>query len=169
MQIRSLKRFLLLSCAALPLFATCAAGEASAAGAEQNEEATENKAKGEAFLAENGAREGVETTESGLQYEILETGSGPQPSVTDTVSVHYRGTFLDGSQFDSSYERGSPASFAVNRVIAGWTEGLQLMPVGSTWKLYIPSDLAYGDRGSPPLIGPGETLIFEVKLLDIKE
>lgn len=169
MQIRSLKRLVLLSCVALPLLVAGAAIEAAAAGAEQNEEAAENKAKGEAFLAENGAREGVDTTESGLQYEILEAGSGPKPSATDTVTVHYRGTLLDGTQFDSSYERGPPATFPLNRVISGWTEGLQLMPVGSTWKLYIPSELAYGDRGAPPSIGPGETLIFEVKLLDIEE
>jgi len=104
-----------------------------------------------------------------LQYEILEAGSGPKPSATDTVSVHYRGTLIDGTQFDSSYERGPPATFPLNRVIAGWTEGLQLMPVGSTWNLYLRSDLAYGERGSPPTIGPGATLIFEVKLLGIEE
>ncbi len=164
-----MRRFLLLSCVAIPLLAAYAVGEANAAGVGQSEEAAANKAKGKAFLAENGAREGVETTSSGLQYEILEAGSGPKPSATDTVSVHYRGTLIDGTQFDSSYERGPPATFPLNRVIAGWTEGLQLMPVGSTWNLYLRSDLAYGERGSPPTIGPGATLIFEVKLLGIEE
>lgn len=123
-------------------------------------------AAGRAFLEENGLREGVSTTASGLQYEIITTGEGPKPGVTDTVTTHYHGTLVDGSVFDSSVERGQPASFAVNRVIPGWTEALQLMPVGSKWRLFIPPELAYGDRtaGSIP---PNSTLIFEVELLAI--
>lgn len=125
-----------------------------------------NKTAGEAFLADNGKREGVETTASGLQYEVLSEGIGTKPLATDTVKVHYRGTTLDGKEFDSSYKRDEPAQFPLNRVIAGWTEGLQLMPVGSKYKFYIPSDLAYGPQGNQG-IEPNSTLIFEVELLDI--
>lgn len=134
----------------------------------QAEEAEKNKTAGQAFLTENGAREGVTTTPSGLQYEVITAGNGPTPTSTDTVSVHYRGTLLDGTQFDSSYDRGQPATFGVTQVIAGWTEALQLMPVGSKWKVYLPSDIAYGERGAPPKIGPGAVLIFEVELLGIQ-
>jgi FKBP-type peptidyl-prolyl cis-trans isomerase FkpA/FKBP-type peptidyl-prolyl cis-trans isomerase FklB len=122
---------------------------------------------GEAFLAENGKRKGVTTTASGLQYEVLSTVEGPKPAATDTVKVHYRGTLLNGTEFDSSYARNEPTSFPLNRVIPGWTEGLQLMPKGSKFKFFIPSGLAYGPNGSPPSIGPNETLVFEVELLDI--
>ncbi len=136
--------------------------------AEQQAVAERNKVEGDAFLAENSKREGVITTESGLQYKVLTAGEGKKPGAEDTVSVHYRGTLIDGQEFDSSYSRGTPAEFPVNRVIPGWTEALQLMPAGSKWELYIPSDLAYGPGGTGPLIGPNATLMFEVELLEIK-
>ena len=124
-----------------------------------------NKKEGEDFLAENAKKEGVVTTDSGLQYKVLEAGEGPKPSATDTVSVNYRGTLIDGTEFDSSYKRGQPVSFPVNGVISGWTEALQLMSEGAKWELYIPSDLAYGPGGTGGPIGPNATLIFEVELL----
>jgi FKBP-type peptidyl-prolyl cis-trans isomerase len=124
---------------------------------------------GEKFLAENAKREGVKTTASGLQYEILTEGSGSQPKASDKVKVHYRGTLIDGTEFDSSYSRGQPISFPLSNVIPGWTEGLQLVKVGGKAKLYIPSELAYGERGAGAKIGPNETLIFEVELLDIEK
>ena len=130
--------------------------------------AEENLAQGNAFLEQNKTQEGVNTTASGLQYQVIKEGDGPTPTTTDTVTVHYRGTLLDGTVFDSSYNRGQPATFALNGVIAGWTEGLQLMPVGSTFKFFIPSQLAYGERGAGAQIGPNTTLIFEVELLEIK-
>lgn len=125
----------------------------------------ENKAAGKAFLAENAKKENIITTASGLQYEILTKGEGPSPSATTSVTVHYRGSTLDGKEFDSSYSRNAPATFPLNRVIAGWTEGLQLMNVGAKYRFYIPSDLAYGARGAGGSIGPNETLIFDVELL----
>ena len=130
-----------------------------------------NKKAGADFLEANKAKEGVVALPSGLQYKILTEGTGPKPSPTDTVSCNYRGTLLNGTEFDSSYKRGQPASFPVNGVIKGWTEALQLMPVGSKWQLFIPSDLAYGDRGADPRsgIGPGATLIFDVELLSIQD
>lgn len=128
-----------------------------------------NKEEGAAFLAENGQRDGVLTTESGLQYEILVTGDGDVPTAEDRVEVHYTGKLLDGTVFDSSHDRGQPAKFGVTRVIKGWTEALQMMPVGSKWKLYIPSDLAYAERGAGANIGPNATLTFEVELLGIEE
>ncbi len=121
------------------------------------------------FLSENAKRKEVAVTPSGLQYEVLKLGTGAKPLATSTVETHYHGTHLDGSVFDSSVERGQTATFPLNRVIPGWTEGLQLMPVGSKFKFYIPSDLAYGERGSPPTIAPGETLVFEVELISIQE
>jgi FKBP-type peptidyl-prolyl cis-trans isomerase FklB len=124
---------------------------------------------GEAFLAENKDKEGVVALPSGLQYKILTAGTGPKPTASDTVTCNYRGTLLNGKEFDSSYKRGQPASFPVSGVIKGWTEALQLMPVGSKWQLFIPADLAYGDRGAGGDIGPGETLIFEVELISIGE
>ncbi len=123
-------------------------------------------AAGRAFLEENERREGVNTTASGLQYEVIATGEGASPGATDTVSTHYHGTLIDGSVFDSSVDRGQPASFAVNRVIPGWTEALQLMTVGSKWRLFIPPELAYGERAAGS-IPPNSTLIFEVELLAI--
>jgi len=127
-----------------------------------------NKEEGTAFLAKNGKREGVTTTKSGLQYEVLKKGDGAKPAATDTVKVHYHGTLLNGTVFDSSVERGEPTTFPLNGVIPGWTEGVQLMNVGSKFKFAIPSDLAYGDRGAGGDIGPGATLIFEVELLAIE-
>lgn len=133
------------------------------------QELTAKKAQGEgaAFLAENAKREGVISLESGLQYEILTEGNGQIPTINDKITAHYHGTLIDGTVFDSSVDRGEPASFPVNGVIAGWTEALQIMQVGSKWKLYVPSDLAYGERGAGQIIGPYSTLIFEVELLSI--
>ena len=125
-------------------------------------------AAGAEFLAENAAKEGVTVTESGLQFEVITMGEGEKPSAESTVSVHYHGSLIDGTVFDSSVERGQPAEFPVGGVIAGWTEALQLMPVGSKFKLAIPSDLAYGERGAGAAIGPHSTLVFEVELLAIK-
>ena len=128
-----------------------------------------NMKEGEDFLAENGKKNGVITTESGLQYEVMQQGDGATPQKTDKVTVHYAGTLIDGTEFDSSIKRGSPATFAVTGVIKGWTEVLQLMKVGSKYRVFIPSDLGYGLRGSPPNIGPNAALIFEVELLAIAE
>jgi FKBP-type peptidyl-prolyl cis-trans isomerase len=128
-----------------------------------------NKTEGEAFLAKNKARAGVKTTASGLQYEVEKEGTGPTPKPTDTVTVNYKGTLMDGSTFDSSYDRGQPATFVLNQVIPGWTEGVQLMKVGSKYKFYIPAALGYGDKGAGNTIGPNSPLIFEVELLSIGE
>jgi FKBP-type peptidyl-prolyl cis-trans isomerase len=128
----------------------------------------ENKKAGDAFLTSKKAEAGVVTLPSGLEYKILTPGTGPKPTPADTVVCNYRGTFLDGSEFDSSYKRGQPATFAVNGIIKGWSEALQLMPVGSKWQLFVPPDLAYGERGAPPVIGPNATLIFEVELVSIQ-
>ena len=135
--------------------------------AERKATGDKNLAEGEAFLAENGSKEGVITTDSGLQYQVIKEGDGDKPEVTDRVTVHYRGTLLDGTEFDSSHKRGKPATFPVRGVIPGWTEALQLMPVGSTYKLFVPSKLAYGERGGGRKIGPNSTLVFEVELLEI--
>ncbi len=126
-------------------------------------------AKEQAFFAENGKKQGVVTTASGLQYEVLKAGTGPKPSATDVVTVHYTGSFINGDIFDSSIPRGEPTVLHLHAVIAGWTEGIQLMNVGSTYKLYIPSALAYGVEGAQGAIGPNETLIFEVELLATEE
>ena len=134
------------------------------------QEGEANKKEGEAFLAANKSKEGVVTLPSGLQYKILKAGTGPKPTATDSVVCNYKGTLINGTEFDSSYKRGEPATFPVTGVIKGWTEALQLMPVGSKWQLFIPADLAYGARGTPGgPIGPNSTLIFEVELLSIKE
>jgi FKBP-type peptidyl-prolyl cis-trans isomerase len=128
----------------------------------------ENKAAGEKFLAENTKKPNIKTTASGLQYEILSPGKGTaKPTATDNVTVHYKGTSLDGKEFDSSYSRGEPTSFPLNGVIPGWTEGVQLMTEGAKYKFYIPSNLAYGENGAGGSIGPNETLIFEVELIKI--
>jgi FKBP-type peptidyl-prolyl cis-trans isomerase FklB len=127
-----------------------------------------NKKEGEAFLAANKTKDDVVTLPSGLQYKILQEGTGPKPSASDSVVCNYKGTLLDNTEFDSSYKRGQPATFQVGQVIHGWTEALQLMPVGSKWQLFIPSELAYGPGGSGPVIGPNATLIFEVELLSIQ-
>ena len=132
-------------------------------------EGAENKKQGEAFLAENKTKEGVKTLPSGLEYKILKEGSGPKPTASDTVECNYRGTLIDGKEFDSSAKHGGPATFPVNGVIKGWTEALQMMPVGSKWQLFIPPDLAYGERGAGPDIGPEATLIFDVELVSIKQ
>jgi len=128
----------------------------------------DNKKAGEAFLVENKAKPGVVTLPSGLQYKIIKEGTGRKPTATDTVECNYRGTLLDGTEFDSSYKRGAPASFPVNGVILGWQEALKLMPAGSKWQLFVPSQLAYGERSPNGLIGPNATLLFEVELLGIK-
>lgn len=137
--------------------------------AQRNELAARNKADGLAYLDQNGKKEGVVTTASGLQYKVLTEGSGAKPEASDTVEVHYRGTLIDGTEFDSSYARGETVSFPVNGVIAGWTEALQLMQVGSRWELTIPSDLAYGTGGTGGKIGPNATLVFEVELVGLEK
>ena len=133
----------------------------------QKKAAEGKKVEGDTFLAENAKKEGVKTTASGLQYKELQAGTGATPTADDKVKVHYKGSLLNGQEFDSSYKRGEPATFGVGQVIKGWTEGLQLMKEGSKYELYIPADLAYGDQGAGRAIGPGETLIFEVELLEI--
>lgn len=135
--------------------------------AAQAEAAKEHAGEGEAFLAENAKREEVKVTDTGLQYEVIEEGSGDTPSAESVVRTHYRGTLINGQQFDSSYDRGEPTEFPVGGVIAGWTEALQKMKVGAKWKLYIPYQLAYGERGAGGAIGPYQALVFEIELLDI--
>ena len=126
------------------------------------------KAEGERFLAENAKKPGVVTLPSGLQYKVLQEGTGAAPTRRSTVTTHYRGTLIDGTEFDSSYSRGQPASFGVTQVIAGWTEALQLMKVGAKWELYLPSTLAYGPRGAGGDIGPNEALVFLIELLAVR-
>ena len=133
----------------------------------KNEKATANLKAGQEFLAANASKPGITTLPSGLQYEVLTEGSGPKPSATNKVTCHYHGTLIDGTVFDSSMKRGQPATFPLNMVIKGWTEALQLMGTGSKWRLYLPSDLAYGDRQASAQIGPNSTLIFDVELLGI--
>lgn len=136
---------------------------------EMTKAAEDNKAASDAFLSKNKARKEVTTTASGLQYEVIKKGEGDMPDADDKVNVHYHGTLPDGTVFDSSVERGEPISFAVNGVIKGWTEALQLMHVGDKWKLYIPADLAYGPRGAGPKIGPNQALVFDVELLGVEK
>ncbi len=135
--------------------------------AEADKQGEVNRKNGEAFLTENAKREGIKVTESGLQYEVLESGKGDSPKASDNVEVHYTGKLIDGTVFDSSVERGVPASFGVTQVIPGWVEALQLMHEGDKWRLYIPSDLAYGPNGAGGVIGPNMTLIFDVELLRV--
>lgn len=151
--------------ATIQAFEEKAAEEAQKNAAANAEKAT---AAGAAYLEENKARDGVQVTDSGLQYEVITAAEGAKPAATDQVSVHYVGTLLDGTEFDSSVARGEPAEFGLGSVIPGWTEGLQLMNVGSKYRFVIPSELGYGERGAGGQIGPGETLIFEVELLEIK-
>jgi len=136
---------------------------------EMEAQAAKNKTEGESFLAENAKKEGVVVTASGLQYKVLEAGEGDSPVPSDVVTVHYRGTLVDGTQFDSSYDRGQPATFPVGGVIAGWTEALQLMKPGAKWQLVIPADLAYGERGAGQVIGPNSTLLFDVELISVEK
>ena len=137
--------------------------------AKMQAEGAANKKEGDDFLSANKAKDGVVTLPSGLEYKILKEGSGPKPAASDSVVCNYRGTLINGTEFDSSYKRGQPATFPVTGVIKGWTEALQLMPVGSKWQLFIPADLAYGERGPAPEIGPNATLVFEVELLSIQD
>ncbi len=134
---------------------------------ERRQLAAENARKGKAFLAANGKKSGVVTLPSGLQYQVIKEGKGEKPRLSDAVVVNYRGTFIDGEEFDSSYKRGEPATFTVGQVIQGWQEVLPLMPVGSHWKVFIPAELAYGERGAGDDIGPNETLVFDIELLAI--
>lgn len=153
-------RIIVAACAALML----ACGQQ---GSEAGKTAASAAQAGEAFLAANRSAEGVKVTPSGLQYLVLREGDGARPSLTDIVRVHYQGNLISGAKFDSSYDRGKPAEFPLNQVIPGWTEGLQLMTVGSKYRLFIPSELGYGKRGAGRAIGPDEVLIFDVELLDI--
>lgn len=139
------------------------------AATKAKEAGDKNLKEGSTFMAENKKKKGVTTLPSGLQYKIITAGTGKKPKATDTVTTHYRGTLIDGTEFDSSIKRGEPASFPVSGVIPGWTEALQLMPVGSKWQLVVPPDLAYGPRGAGQQIGPNATLVFEVELLSIQE
>ncbi|HEX9759235.1 MAG TPA: FKBP-type peptidyl-prolyl cis-trans isomerase [Nitrospiria bacterium] len=136
--------------------------------AKAKEQAEKNQKEGEKFLAENKKKKGVVTLASGLQYKVIKKGKGEKPKLTDQVTTNYKGTLIDGTEFDSSYGRGEPATFPVNGVIPGWTEALQLMEVGSKWELYVPANLAYGERGAGQKIGPHSTLVFDVELLSIK-
>lgn len=136
--------------------------------AKNKEQGDKNTKEGKAFLADNGKKPGVKTLPSGLQYKVLKDGSGESPKATDTVKTHYKGTLINGTEFDSSYKRGEPAEFPVGGVIKGWTEALQLMKPGAKWQLFVPSELAYGAAGAGPDIGPNSTLIFEVELLSVK-
>ena len=157
----------LVRVSALIAIALSACSQPEGNGNDYHQQLLENARAGKTFLKENARKEGIITRPSGLQYRIIRAGNGNKPRYTDKVTVHYRGTHLDGSEFDSSYSRGKPAVFRLDRVIPGWTEALQLMREGAKWQLFIPHELAYGSRGAKPAIGPNETLIFEVELLKI--
>ncbi len=137
--------------------------------AEMQAQGQTNKKESDAFLAENKKKEGIKTTASGLQYKVLKAGTGALPKATDTIVANYRGTLLNGTEFDSSYKRGQPATFALNQVIPGWTEALKMMKVGSKWQIFVPPTLGYGEHGAGGVIGPNATLIFEIELVDIKK
>lgn len=154
--------------AAVLSFSLACSSACSASDSTTQSSGEKNQMQGETFLAANKTKSGVVTLPSGLQYKVITEGQGKQPTKSDTVTVNYAGTLIDGTEFDSSYKRGEPISFPVGGVIPGWTEALQLMKVGSTWELYIPAELAYGSRGAPPVIGPNQTLIFKVELLGVK-
>lgn len=141
----------------------------SAFAADATTEAQRNLMTGESFLMSNKAKPGVQTLPDGLQYKVIKEGTGQKPTLNDTVTVDYSGTLVNGKEFDSSFKRGQPATFPVSGVIPGWTEALQLMKAGSTWELYIPAKLAYGEQGMPPVIGPNETLIFKVTLIAVNK
>jgi FKBP-type peptidyl-prolyl cis-trans isomerase len=162
-------RVLLTICLMLCPFSVLAtnSGDNQTASSQTANPADHNKLVGQAFLAKNMSNPGVVTLPSGLQYKIIKPGQGGRPLATDTVSVHYAGKLINGTEFDSSYKRGEPAQFRLDQVISGWTEALQRMNKGAVWELYIPASLAYGEQGMPPTIGPNETLIFKVELLDI--
>jgi FKBP-type peptidyl-prolyl cis-trans isomerase FklB len=140
-----------------------------AMAAKQEEVGKKNKKEGEAFLAENKKKEGVKPLPSGLQYKVIKAGTGKKPKSTDNVTTNYRGTLIDGTEFDSSYKRGQPATFQLSSVISGWTEALQLMEEGAKWQLFVPPNLAYGERGAGGVIGPNATLVFEIELISIQE
>jgi FKBP-type peptidyl-prolyl cis-trans isomerase FklB len=165
------KTLIALSAIGLNVYAEESTGSTQSTGTTMQSSSIEltNKQAGAAYLAENAKKPGVVTLPDGLQYKVVTAGTGPKPTRTDVVTVNYAGTLVNGKEFDSSYTRGEPATFPVNGVIAGWTEALQMMPKGSTWMLYIPSSLAYGEQGMPPVIGPNETLIFKVELIDVKK
>jgi len=165
-------REILMALPLLVLLYSCGAGNDKQTNSNTNineakAKMDDNKAKGEAFLAENAKQEGITVTASGLQYKVITSGSGATPTLSDTVETHYTGKFLDGSEFDSSVSRGQPLTFPVTGVIAGWTEALQLMQEGDKWQLFIPSDLAYGERGVGP-IPANATLIFDIELISVK-
>ena len=149
--------------------AVYAADAASVSKGNLMQTTTNDQSTGEAFLASNKSKPNVVTLPDGLQYKVIKEGDGRKPGLNDTVTVHYSGTLIDGSEFDSSYKRGQPATFPVSGVIPGWTEALQLMKAGSVWELYIPSNLAYGANGAPPVIGPNQVLIFKVELLSVNK
>lgn len=151
------------------VYAADAQNTQTTSGTKMQSTTNTSRSPSEAFLLSNKSKPGVVTLADGLQYKIIKEGTGAKPTSTDNVTVHYAGTLVNGTEFDSSYKRGQPASFPVNGVIPGWTEALQLMKVGSVWELYIPASLAYGDSGVPPVIGPNETLIFKVELLGINQ
>ena len=134
---------------------------------ERKAQGEQAKKKGAEFLEKNKKEKGIKTTQSGIQYKVVTEGKGAKPQATDRIVAHYEGTLIDGTVFDSSYKRGQPATFPVNQVIKGWQEIIPMMPLGSKWKVYIPSDLAYGERGAPPNIGPNETLIFNIELIEL--
>lgn len=150
-------------------FAQAETSSTTTQGLSPMQAATQNKQQGEAFLTANKKKSGVVTLPDGLQYRVIVEGKGNSPSKNDTVTVNYAGTLIDGMEFDSSYKRGEPTTFPVSAVIPGWTEALQLMKAGSTWELYIPPSLAYGERGAPPVIGPNQTLIFKVELISVNK
>lgn len=158
-----------LSLITVPAYATAATTTTTGESTPMQSNADQNKIAGDSFLAKNKQQPGVITLPDGLQYKILVEGNGEKPKLNDSVKVHYQGRLINGKEFDSSYKRGEPATFPVSAVIPGWVEALQLMPVGSTWELYIPSTLAYGSRGAGQDIGPNETLIFKVELLGIEK